>query len=102
MFEETVDSARQLSETQRKPEQQAQAASVARRPETSQVVFVREERNVEVGGEATCRVYEASSKDAAVAFLRQNQVTQDSPHLVVETPEGNYRRDRTGIYKESS
>ena len=102
MFEETVDSARQLSGAQRKPEQQAQAASGARRPETSQVVFVREERNLEVGGEATCRVYEASSKDAAVAFLRQNQVTQDSLHLVVETPEGNYRRDRTGIYKEST
>ena len=46
------------------------------------------------------RIHRGPSAGAAKAFLQQNPVDQQFHYIVVETPDGNYRRDIQGIYKE--
>jgi hypothetical protein len=45
-------------------------------------------------------IYKAPDAAAALAFLQDNPINQASVYLVVETPEGNYCRDRKGVFKE--
>lgn len=65
------------------------------------VVYVREDRQTGMGGTAIYRVYKGPDEQTAMAFLKENPVTQDLLYLVVETPEGNFCRDKMGTYKES-
>ena len=48
----------------------------------------------------TYEVYRAPSKEAALAFLNTKKVTKKLYYIVVETPEGNWGLDITGIYQE--
>jgi len=60
------------------------------------VVFIREDKddiNIWV-------IYKAPTKVDAMAFLSKITVDQPSYFVVVETPEGNYGRDKDGIYQE--
>lgn len=82
------------------PKKRGAPKSRTKVPDTGEVSLVREERNSGFTGQATYRVYKGPSRDAAMAFLKQSPVTEDLLYLVVETPEGNYCRDKTGIYKE--
>jgi hypothetical protein len=53
---------------------------------------------------STCvyEVYVGSSKMDALKFLEDKEATQDNYFIVVETPDGNWGKDRMGIYKEPS
>jgi len=64
------------------------------------VVYIREDRQTGMGGTAIYRVYKGPDEQTAMAFLKENPVTQDLLYLVVETPEGNFCRDKMGTYKE--
>jgi hypothetical protein len=66
-----------------------------------QVVFVREESGKSpLGNRVTYRIYRASSPEAAKFFLKSNPVDKALLYLVVQTPAGNYCRDKDGIYRE--
>lgn len=45
-------------------------------------------------------IYKATSKASAIEFLKTKPVTKSLYYIVVETPEGNWARDKDGIYKE--
>jgi TPR repeat protein len=47
-------------------------------------------------------VYKASSRDAALKFLRGKTVKEERQYVVVETPEGNFGRDFIMIFNEST
>lgn len=51
-------------------------------------------------GGATYKVYSGPDEISAMAFLQKNPVDKDLYYIVVETPEGNFCRDRMGMYKE--
>lgn len=68
------------------------------RPEL--VTYIREDRKSDMGHNLIYRIYKGPDELSATAFLQQNPVTQDLLYLVVETPEGNFCRDKLGIYKE--
>jgi len=60
------------------------------------VVFLREDRddtNIWV-------VFKARSKVDAMAFLSKQTINRPSFFIVVETPEGNFGRDKDGFYQE--
>ncbi len=60
------------------------------------VVFIREDRD-------NCNVwhiYKAPSKVHAMSYLSKITVDKPSYFVVVETPEGNFGRDKDGIYQE--
>ena len=60
------------------------------------VAFLREDKddkNIWV-------VYKAPSKVDAMAFLSKIAVDKPSYYVVIETPEGNFGRDKDGIYQE--
>ena len=48
----------------------------------------------------TYEVYTADSKAAALEFLESKTVTKPLYYLVVETPEGNWCKDKMGMYQE--
>ena len=66
------------------------------------VTFVREDHGKSpYGGKMmTYRIHSAPSVEVAKQFLQDNPVDKPLFYIVVETPEGNYCRDKTGIYKE--
>jgi hypothetical protein len=45
-------------------------------------------------------VYSAPEKADAIAFLEEQTVTHPSFFVVVETPDGNFGKDKDGIYQE--
>jgi len=45
-------------------------------------------------------VYKAPSKTDAMAFLSKQMINQPCYYVVVETPEGNFGRDKDGVYQE--
>lgn len=49
---------------------------------------------------ATKKYYRASTKRAALDFLQRSLVDQPHYYLVVLTPEGNFGRDKDGIYEQ--
>jgi len=64
-------------------------------------LFVREDRRRDKTGKTTIyRIYKAPDAASAKVFLEQNPVNQNFYYFIVETPEGNYCRDRLGLYKE--
>jgi hypothetical protein len=60
------------------------------------VEFLREDRD----NDNIWVVYQASSKVDAIAFLSKQVVDKPSFYIVVETPEGNFGRDKDGFYEE--
>ncbi|MDR2915362.1 MAG: hypothetical protein LBV74_11110 [Tannerella sp.] len=60
------------------------------------IVFVREDRD----NNSVWRVHKAPCKADAMAFLSQQQVSRPLFYLIVETPEGNFGRDKDGFYQE--
>ena len=60
------------------------------------VVFLREDKdntNIWV-------VYQAPSKADATDFLSTQNITRPAYYVVVETPEGNFGKDKDGLYQE--
>jgi hypothetical protein len=60
------------------------------------VTFVRENRD----DSAVWMVYTAPSKADAMDFLSRQQINKPLYYVVVETPDGNFGRDKDGIYQE--
>jgi hypothetical protein len=65
-----------------------------------QVEFVAEVRREIMGNETTNRFHKAPTAAAAKAFLSQNPVTENLVYLIVETPEGCFGRDISGMYEQ--
>ncbi len=82
------------------PEKPRAAAPPRKAAQPENIVFLREEPKHGMGGTAIYRIHKGTDKESALAFLKQNPVTQQLLYLVVETPDGNYCRDIQGIYKE--
>ena len=51
-------------------------------------------------GNYTYEIYQANSRADAQAFLGDKVVTTKLYYIVVETPEGNFGRDKMGMYQE--
>jgi hypothetical protein len=78
------------------PEASSQTTSPTVSGDATKVKFVREDRD----NTAVWRVYSASDKADALAFLSQQTVTRPLFYVVVETPDGNFGKDKDGIYQE--
>jgi HEAT repeat protein len=52
--------------------------------------------------ERVYRVHQGPSRDAALSFLADHPVMRMHEYVIVETPEGNYGRDISGIFDEES
>jgi hypothetical protein len=87
------------------PERKAAAPSKAA-TKPGKVTFVREEqKRLSIGsisGTSTYRIHKGPDAATARAFLQEHPVTKPLYYIVVETPEGNYCRDKDGIYKEGA
>ena len=81
----------------REPERSAAAESSQESVGVEQVVFLREER---LQDGTLYRIHKAPNGAAAKAWLQQHPVAKSLYYLIVETSEGNYGRDKDGIYKE--
>lgn len=67
----------------------------------SKVQFVRKYTQPNrLGTLCTYEIYRASDKQEAQDFLKSKPVPAPLHYLVVETPEGNWGRDKDGIYRE--
>lgn len=64
---------------------------------THSVVFVSEGQEEVAGMPATVIRYKADSEAEAIAFLEEQDVSGQSVFLLVETPEGTFGKDRTGM-----
>ena len=51
-------------------------------------------------GVSLYEVYIGSDKASAVAFLQRRSVSRHYYYIVVDTPEGSFGRDITGLYRE--
>ena len=51
-------------------------------------------------GANTYEIHKAPSKSVALEYLKKKTVTKGLYYVVVETPEGNWGKDKDGIYKE--
>ena len=60
------------------------------------VVFLREDTD----GNNIWIIYKAPSKAVAMVFLSRQRIERPSYYVVVETPEGNFGKDKGGIYQE--
>lgn len=83
------------------PEKTEEAVPLKAAPAPGKVTFVREDhKKSQFGSIMTHRIYSAPSAEAAKQFVQGNPVGKPLFYIVVETPEGNYCRDKDGIYKE--
>lgn len=65
------------------------------------VVFIREERRiVQPGIEMLYKVYNGLDKDSAIEFLKEMIIEQPNQVILVQTPEGSYGRNFTGLFEE--
>lgn len=76
------------------PEKSTSHLSKTANPE--EIVFVREDKQ----GINTYVIYKGPDAVSAKVFLQTKPVTQRLYYIIVETPEGNYGRDISGMYKE--
>ncbi len=83
----------------REPERSVNAKSAPAPAAVEQVVFLREDR---LQDGTVYRIHKAPSDGAAKAWLQQHPVNKPLYYFIVETPQGNYGRDKDGIYKEQS
>lgn len=88
--------------TESKPEKSAQSLpqSKSKDGDPKKVKFVREEKDVIMGETCIYRIHKGPNVASAQAFLANKPVTKSLYYIVVETPDGNYCRDKDGIYKE--
>jgi len=63
---------------------------------TQKVVFLREDKD----NDNIWVVYQASSKADATDFLSTQEITRPAFYVIVETPEGNFGKDKDGVYQE--
>jgi len=82
------------------PEKRVTIAPKSKAAQPGKVVFVREDRQQQMGVTMIYRIHKGHDAASAKAFLEQNPITRQFYYIVVETPEGNYCRDVQGIYKE--
>ena len=67
----------------------------------SKVTFLREEKRPPMPGVselATYRYYKAPNTQAALAFLDKQRVSQRLFYICMETPDGRWVKDCTGLY----
>jgi len=70
---------------------------VRSQPDTRRnVVFLREDKDAN----NIWIVYKAPSKVHAMSFLSKVRIDKPSYYVIVETPEGNFGRDKDGLYQE--
>jgi hypothetical protein len=55
-----------------------------------------------LGEDCTYEVYAGENKLDALAFLEKKEIKEKDYFIVVETPQGNWGKDRKGIYKENA
>lgn len=83
------------------PVKRAAPAGKAKAPtKAEEVVFVREDRRVQMGHTMIYRIHKAPDAVTAKAFLKKNPVIKQLYYIIIETPDGNYCGDIQGIYKE--
>ncbi|MDR1381164.1 MAG: DUF805 domain-containing protein [Tannerella sp.] len=89
-----------LKKNDMEPERDAAATArsqpVAVAGNAKNVTFVREDREAN----SVWAVYKGPSKADAMAFLSRQQIVRPLYYVVVETPEGNFGRDKDGFYQE--
>jgi hypothetical protein len=83
----TVSKPAASAEPARKSEDLARYKGTEKKPSGDGSIFVYE-------------VYEARNKQDALAFLETKNVTQELHYVIVETPEGNWGKDKMGVFKE--
>jgi len=89
-----------VKKNEQEPAKTEKAPAVSRQGDPKQVKFVREDRTERMGHTMIYRIHKGPDGASARAFLEENPVSQGLYYIVVETPEGNYCRDKDGIYKE--
>jgi hypothetical protein len=89
-----------VKKNEQKPEKSQQKRVLTKESGAKKVKFVREDRKNCPAGMCVYRIHKAPDAASAKAFLEENAVSKSLYYIVVETPEGNYCRDRDGIYKE--
>ena len=57
-------------------------------------------QSTDQNGPNTYEIYSGPDAETAKEFLKTKPVAESLYYVVVETPEGNYGRDKDGIYKE--
>jgi hypothetical protein len=84
----------------RKEPSAAAATVTPRKPSSASLVsFSRQEKK----GESRYHIYRGPSREAALEFLKSLQpITEFLVYHIVETPEGNFGRDKDGIYREKT
>ena len=73
----------------------------SQRAEGGKVTFLREDKRPPMQGVstlATYRYYKAPSTEAALEFLNKQEVSKELFYVCVETPDGRWVKDRTGLY----
>jgi hypothetical protein len=89
-----------IIKNEKKPEKSQRANVTSKKGDLKKVKYVREDKQQTMGQTCTYRIHKAPDAESAKAFLEVNPVSKPLYYLVVETPEGNYCRDKDGIYKE--
>jgi hypothetical protein len=79
-----------------KPEKSVDKTAPTVAGNAKNVKFVREDRDAT----SVWRVHNAPCKADAVAFLSAQTITRSLYYVVVETPEGNFGKDKEGFYQE--
>ena len=85
---------------EQKPEKSQPGKTPHNQGNSNRVKYLREDRQERMGHTMVYRVHKGPDAASAKAFLQQNPVSKPLYYLVVETPDGNYCRDKDGIYKE--
>jgi len=89
-----------VKKNEKKPEKTQQSNALSKSGDSNKVKFIREDKQQTMGQTCIYRVHKGPDAACAKAFLDINPVTKPLYFLVVETPDGNYCRDKNGMYKE--
>lgn len=81
---------------EQEPREEAKKPAPKASTTTNTCKFVRKEQN----GMNTYEIYRGANRAAATEFLQAHPVYKPLYYIVVETPEGNFGRDKDGIYQE--
>ena len=65
-----------------------------------EVKFKEKEVRQRMGINQTYEVHTADSKANALAYLEKKTVTEANYYVIVETPEGNWGKDKMGVFEE--
>lgn len=67
---------------------------------TGEVRFKEKDVKVRMGMTQTYEVHAAESKADALAFLEKRTISEANYYVIVETPEGNWGKDKMGLFEE--